>query len=402
MVKKDKQQVFRDPIYGYIHIEYSFITELIDTPVFQRLRRIRQLSGVNMVFHGAEHSRFTHSLGAYEIANKFLQIKAIDDALDKREKLLFLTAALLHDIGHGPYSHAFEQVFKVSHEKIGAKLIKSNKDIRTILDQIDNEFAYDVASIILKEGKFHLIEQLISSQLDVDRLDYLERDAYHTGAAYGHLDLDRLLRVVDVCDGQVVFKESGIHAIENYLVSRYHMYWQVYFHPKARAYEIILEKIYERVYQLILTNFQFSTDVSALRTILDDHDDLDAYLQIDDFYMNGLISTFVHCSDDILKNLASDFMNRRLWHYLDVSAANRKKVNEICASYTNLQKRYYIAEGAKLRASAYSSAEADEIMILRKNGEVVPLSYYSSIIHSLVSSTAKLEKKIYYRDPACK
>jgi len=400
MEKKKRQQVFRDPIYGYIHVDYDFITNLIDTPVFQRLRRIRQLSGVNMVFHGAEHSRFSHSLGAYELANKFLNISVIKETLNERQSLLFLSAALLHDIGHGPYSHAFEHTFNVDHELIGAKLILENQDIRNILDNIDHEFAQDVAGIIKKCGKYPIIEQLISSQLDVDRLDYLERDAFFTGAAYGHVDLDRLLRVVEIKNNQVVYKESGIHAIENYLVSRYHMYWQVYFHPKAQAYEIILEKIYERIKDLIKENFIFTTDVSALKNILHNPNDLNAFLYIDDFYMNGLISTLINSQDSILRQLANDFLNRRIWQFVDATEENIKNVNQLCQDYQPIEKKYFIAYGHKLSKPAYSGNLVDEIMILTKNGDIVPLSAFSSIIHSLVT-TNKLDQKIFYR-PVCK
>lgn len=250
MNRLERQQVYKDPIYGYIHVDYKIIKKLIDTSLFQRLRRIRQLSGVQMVFHGAEHSRFSHSLGVYELAYRFLTIKELKESLDERSQLLFMTAALLHDIGHGAYSHAFEQVFKVNHEIIGAKMILEQAEIKDILDKVDKKFAEDVADIILKKGNHILIEQLISSQIDIDRLDYLERDSYFTGAAYGHIDLDRLMRVLNIRNGKAVFSISGIHAIENYLISRYHMYWQVYYHPVARAYETILDKIYLRVKDL--------------------------------------------------------------------------------------------------------------------------------------------------------
>src|SRR5690554_5495801 len=316
MKKLARQQVFRDPIYGYIHMDYQVITDLIDTSVFQRLRRVRQLSGVHMVFHGAEHSRFSHALGVYELAYRFLHIKDIKENLNERESLLFLVTALLHDIGHGAYSHAFEYVFKVHHESIGATIITTHPEIRNILDTIDKDFAEDVASVLLKKGKFSLIEQLISSQLDIDRLDYLERDAYFTGTAYGHIDLDRIMRVLHVKKKQIVFSVSGIHAIENYLISRYHMYWQVYYHPVSRAYETILEKIYLRVKDLCLNDFEFKGDLDALKSIIENPNDLDSYIQIDDFYMNGLISSFTKSKDVILKTLADDFLNRHIWKYM--------------------------------------------------------------------------------------
>lgn len=399
MLKKDRQQVFRDPLYGYVHIEYDVITQLIDSSLFQRLRRIRQLSGVHMVFHTAEHSRFSHALGVYELAFRFLQIPDIKNNLNERESLLFLVSALLHDIGHGAYSHAFEYVFKVSHEKIGAMLISMHPEIKKILDQIDLEFASDVASIILKKKKFPLIEQLISSQLDIDRLDYLERDAYFTGAAYGHIDLDRLMRVVVVKNKKLAFKASGIHAIENYLVARYHMYWQVYYHPKARAYEVILEKIYLRVKDLLEANFEFGHDVSALKKVLKNPEDMYAYLEIDDYYMNGLIAYFLKSKDTVLNTLAHDFLNRNIWSYVDDTEQNQKLIKETTFKFSEFDQRYFTLK-TSVQQGAYQDNDpnlGDQIYILNEDNEIVTLSKYSSIVHALVTSSMKSDPKFFYR-----
>ncbi|PKK87161.1 MAG: phosphohydrolase, partial [Tenericutes bacterium HGW-Tenericutes-8] len=253
--KLENKKVFRDPIYGYISVTYKVIADLIDTKEFQRLRRIRQLSGVSMVFHGAEHSRFSHSLGVYGLAYKALQdCDILKNKLSEYEQVLLLASALLHDVGHGPYSHAFEHVFMLGHEISSAKIIEGKTEINAVLKQANQALPKDIVSIILKMNKFKVVEQLISSQLDIDRMDYLERDAYHTGASYGRLDKDRILRMLDIKEDQVVFKEGAIHAIENYLMSRYHMYWQVYYHPVARSYEIMLEKIYKRILDLYKTH----------------------------------------------------------------------------------------------------------------------------------------------------
>src|SRR5690554_1979805 len=399
MEKLERQQVFRDPLYGYIHIDYACITRLIDTSVFQRLRRIRQLSGVHMIFHAAEHSRFTHSLGVYELAYRFLNIPEIKSEFNEREQLLFLATALLHDIGHGAYSHAFEYVFKVDHEKIGAKIILNHPELRRILDEVDQSFAEDIAGIILKKNKYPLIEQLISSQLDIDRLDYLERDAYFTGAAYGHIDLDRLMRVVFVKNKKLVFKASGIHAIENYLVARYHMYWQVYYHPKARAYEVILEKIYFRVRDLLETNFNFEHDVTSLKTILKDPTNMYAYLKIDDYYMNGLIAYFLNSKDPILKELSSDFLNRNIWSYIDDTKENQQQINDILNSRSSDDIKYFTLK-TSVEQSAYRETEAnlgDQIYIYNEKGNIVTLSEHSSIVHALVTSSVKSDPKFFYK-----
>ncbi len=398
-IKLEKQQVFKDPLYGYIHVDYELIKKLINTSPFQRLRRVRQLSGVQMVFHGAEHSRFSHSMGVYEIANRFLTVPDLSKALSDREKLIFLCAALLHDIGHGAYSHAFEDIFNVNHELIGANLIEHHHEISSLLNEIDSKFASDVASIIRKEKKFPLIEQLISSQLDVDRLDYLERDAYFTGAAYGHIDLDRLIRVMRIKDGQVVFKVSGIHAIENYLISRYHMYWQVYYHPVSRAYEVILEKIYMRVKDLLLSDFPFKGNVEPLKKIIEDPTDIDDYLEIDDFYINGLIASFTKTSDPILKNLALDFMNRHIWGYLNNDEENQAKIEEIKKTYYPDEMKYYTAYRTVENSTYKDNRDhfGDEIYILLENGKISTLKDQSKIIESLMQSGSKVDLKFFYR-----
>jgi hypothetical protein len=395
----DRQQVLKDPLYGYIHIDDVVIKKLIDTNLFQRLRRIRQLSGVQMVFHGAEHSRFTHSLGVYELAYRFLSVKELKEALDERSQLLFKVSALLHDIGHGAYSHAFEDVFKVDHEKIGARMITNRYEIRDILSNVDKEFAKDVASIILKEGKYPLIEHLISSQIDIDRLDYLERDAYYTGTAYGHIDLDRLMRVMHIKDGRIIYSVSGIHAIENYLISRYHMYWQVYYHPVARAHEVILEKIYLRVKNLCLQDFEFKADIEPLKKLIENPNDLDSFIQIDDFFINGLISSFTKSKDDILKTLADDFLNRHIWKYLDDTKENQELINHIKSTYDETELVYYTAHKT-VSNRAYQNDKADigdQIDILLKDQSVSTLEEQSDIMNGLMLSGVKEDKKFFYR-----
>ena len=399
MKKLAKQQVFKDPLYGFIHVDYELIRKIIDSALFQRLRRVRQLSGVQMVFHGAEHSRFSHSLGVYEIANRFLTVSDIQNALSERDKLVFLSAALLHDIGHGAYSHAFEDVFGVNHEKIGAALIMHDQGVYQALSSIDKEFASDVASIIMKKKKFPLIEQLISSQLDVDRLDYLERDAYFTGAAYGHIDVDRLIRVLYIKNGQVVFKLSGIHAIENYLIARYHMYWQVYYHPVARAYEVVLEKIYKRVKDLLLAGFEFKGNVEPLQKVMEDPSNLDSYIEIDDFYINGLILSFRNSKDEILKSLANDFLNRKIWGYLNDTEENQEKINEIKKQYSKDELKYYTSHRTVHNSTYNDDGEGfgDKIYILLENGKISTLKEQSKIIESLMLSGTKTDPKFFYK-----
>ena len=218
--KLPRTKVFRDPLYGYIQVDYKIISDLIDSKEVQRLRRIRQLSGVSMVFQTAEHSRFTHALGAYHMANLVLANVEGTEVFSEYERIVFMCAALLHDIGHGPYSHAFENVLETSHEDMTVKMILSPI---TTVNKLMSKYpllASDVAGVISHEGKYPLIECFVSSQLDVDRMDYLSRDAYFTGATYGTIDMHRLLRSMKIVDGKLLCRASGVHSIESYLMSR--------------------------------------------------------------------------------------------------------------------------------------------------------------------------------------
>lgn len=400
MNKLSRQQVLKDPIYGYIHIDYKVIKDILNTALFQRLRRVRQLSGVQMVFHGAEHSRFSHSLGVYEVAYRFLGVPDIDQVLSEREKALFLATSMLHDIGHGAYSHAFEDIVGTNHEKVGARLILENEELRNVLNQVDENFASDIANILLKKKTYPLIEQLVSSQLDVDRLDYLERDAYFTGTAYGHIDLERIIRVCQVKEGKIVFKASGIGAIENYLISRYHMYWQVYYHPVSRAYETILEKIFLRVKELCLTDYEFKSNVIPLKKVIQNPNDLDHYIMIDDFYMNGLIASFLYSDDEILKKLSTDFLNRRIWDYIDDNDENKDQINSIKDRLSDHDLKYYTASKTVSNLTYVDGGKnfGDKIYILNPDGEIKTLKDASQIIKSLVESGKRTDPKFFYRN----
>ncbi len=398
MKKLAREQVMKDPIYGYIHVDYDIVKKIIDTSIFQRLRRVRQLSGVQMVFHGAEHSRFSHSLGAYEVAHRFLLTSDLKDVMNTREEAILLCAALLHDLGHGAYSHAFEDIFHTNHEHIGARLIIENKELKSVLDQVDDTFASDVAGVILKKRKYPLIEQLISSQLDIDRLDYLERDAYFTGVSYGHIDLDRLMRVMRIKDGKIVYKKSGVHAIENYLISRYHMYWQVYYHPVSRAYEIVLEKIYKRVKDLCLEGYEFKVDIEPMKAIIKNPNDLESYIKIDDFYMNGLIASFLDTKDDILRKLSDDFMNRNIWKYVDNDDEHQEEINEIKKRYNDLERSYFTTSRT-IENLTYSEEElGNQIHILLPDGTVSTLQEESRIIRGLILTGVRTDHKFFYRE----
>ena len=398
--KLDKIKVFRDPLYGNIPVEYKIIWDLIDTREVQRLRRIRQLSGVSMVFHTAEHSRFGHSLGTYYIAYRMCnEVVDLKETLTEYEKVVFLSAALLHDVGHGPYSHAFEHVFGLKHEGISCDMIESqNTEIYQVLSKYPT-LSTDIAGIIRHDGKFPLIESLISSQLDVDRLDYLNRDAHFTGATYGVVDVDRLIRIMKVVNGQVCYNDKGVHAIENYLMSRYHMYWQIYYHPVSRSYEIILESIYKRIKDLILEGKKIEADVDSIINVFREKD-LESYIDIDDAYVNGMIKQLTKSKDYILNDLCNAFMNRRLFEYAHLKTDEE---NNIIKEYKkdNILFEYYYKED-RVSQVAYLTyldcAKNYDInnVLIYSEGKLIPLEEFSPIVKGLLNSGTKKETRLFY------
>ena len=398
--KLEKVKVFRDPLYGNIPVEYKLIWELIDTKEVQRLRRIRQLSGVSMVFHTAEHSRFCHSLGVYYVAYRLSnEVVDIKNNLTEYEKIVFLCAALLHDVGHGPYSHAFEHVFGLKHEGISCDMIENKKtEINKVLSKYPG-LANDIAGIIRHDGKFPLVESMITSQLDVDRLDYLNRDAEFTGATYGVVDVDRLIQVMRVVDGQICYNDKGVHAIENYLMSRYHMYWQIYYHPVSRSYEVILESIYKRIKDMILDQKKIEADIYSLIDVFKNKN-LESYIDIDDAYVNGMIKQLTKSKDPILNDLCNAFMNRRLFKYKHLKDLEE---NEIIKEYQkdDILYNYYYKEDyvSQVAYLTYLNEEKDidinNILIL-SDGKLIPLEEFSPIVKGLIQSGKKKEKRIFY------
>ena len=397
--KRERTKVFRDPLYGYITVDYKIIEKLIDSKEVQRLRRIRQLSGISMVFQTAEHSRFTHSLGAYQMANLVLNNVEGIEVLTEYEKVVFLCSALLHDIGHGPYSHAFEHVMEVSHEDMSVNLILSElTEVNKILSVCET-LPNDIASVISHDGKFPLIESLVSSQLDIDRMDYLSRDAYFTGAAYGHIDYFRILRSMKIIDKRVLVRSSGVHSIESYLMSRYHMYFQVYYHPIARAYECLLDGIYLRIKDLTLKGEKVDANIEAFYNVLTNNTDVKSYIEIDDAYVNGFIKQLTKSKDKVLSTLAIAFENRQLFKYIELSEEPSEEfVNSIKEKYNNELGKYYYEE-TTVSAVAYlktKKSDINDIKVLLPNGEIKQLSQYSPIIKSLQSSSYKALERIYY------
>lgn len=254
-----REKVLRDPIHNYIYIKHQVILDLLNSKELQRLRRIKQLGTTSYSFHGAEHSRFSHSVGVYEITRQICDLfarnypsQAPGDGLwDDQERLVALCAALLHDVGHGAYSHTFEKILGTDHEKITIQIIlDEHTEVNQALRKVAFDFPQKVAQVIAKTYPNPQVVQLISSQIDADRMDYLLRDSYFTGAKYGTFDLTRILRVMRPDAHGIVFDIEGMHAVEDYVVSRFQMYQQIYFYSVSRSMEVILGNLLQRASEL--------------------------------------------------------------------------------------------------------------------------------------------------------
>ncbi|MDE6491657.1 MAG: HD domain-containing protein, partial [Lactobacillus sp.] len=310
--------LLRDPVHGYIHIEDKVIFDILQSKEFQRMRRIKQLGPISYVFPGATHTRFEHNLGVYELTRRICNIfsknypsrESNDGLWDDSNRLLVECAGLLHDIGHGPYSHTFEHLFGTNHEKIGQQIITDpHTEINQALRQVSPNFPELVASVIAKTYPNPQIVKMISSQADADRMDYLQRDAYFTGVNYGQFDLSRVLRVIRPYQDGICFTNNGMHAVEDYIVSRYQMYQQVYFHRVGRSMEVILHHLLQRAKVVYKTGTLQVTP--SLAKFLEGNWTLDDYLKLDDGVMETNFSLWLNSSDPILADLASRYLFRK-------------------------------------------------------------------------------------------
>ncbi len=405
-LKLSEEKVFKDPVHGYVHVTDKLIWDLIGTKEFQRLRRIKQLGTTYLTFHGAEHSRFNHSLGVYEIVRQI-----VDDVFkdqpewDESERLLSLCSALLHDLGHGPFSHSFEKVFHLDHEQFTKQIILGNTEVNEVLLTMGAEFPQHVADVIGKTYHNKLVVSLISSQIDADRMDYLQRDAYYTGVSYGHFDMKRIMRVMRPLEDQVVFKSSGMHAVEDYIMSRYQMYWQVYFHPVTRSAEVILTKILQRAKALYEEAYPFKKAPTHFQSIFEGRLTIEDYLKLDEPVILYYFHMWEYENDAILRDLCQRFMNRRLFKYVEFDPAKQyKKLRELEGLFreAGINPDYYLAvdSSSDLPYDFYRPGEEEErlpINLLMPDQELSELSRESDVVHA-ISGKRRTDHKLYYPD----
>ncbi|MEQ8473105.1 MAG: HD domain-containing protein [Marinoscillum sp.] len=398
----NKKKILNDPVYGFINIPNDLVFDIIEHTYFQRLRRIKQLGLTDLVYPGAHHTRFHHAIGATYLMQKTL------DTLRSKGVMIFdaeyeaaLIAILLHDVGHGPFSHTLEfSLFKdVQHEQISLWIFdKLNKEMGGRLELARQIFT----------GAYHrkFLHQLVSSQLDVDRLDYLKRDSFFTGVREGTIGAERIIKMVNVHNDELVVEEKGIYSIENFLSARRLMYWQVYLHKTAVAAEAMLISLIKRAKKLT----QDGKDVPATpafsiflerditrQEFFDDKDLLDIFAMLDDMDIWGSIKMWQSHNDVVLSKLSNDLLHRRLWA---IKLSNDPFSGEVIEAVKNVVKKqgftkeeakHFIQKGS-ISNSAYI-AKGGSINILMKSGEVIDVAKASDLPN--IKAMSKIVKKYY-------
>lgn len=369
-----RDKLYRDPVHDLIALdknspEDATLMDLIDAPEMQRLRHIRQMGLANLAYHGAEHTRFSHSIGAMYVATRILDQLAREIPIHPRMRFATRCAALLHDVGHGPLSHVFESFMGVSHESWTRRIIlDSHSRINKLLRNHHASLPTEVVNIISENARPRFLSQIISSQLDADRFDYLLRDSIMTGVKYGIYDFERLLHVLrlDARRENIVVAPNGIQAVEKYLQARYHMYSQVYLHKTVRAGERTFGALLSRAADLaqrtqssrhpsapaegqVYTDpvLRLSSDNPFLRLLQEPSTvDLATYCELDDHMIFAALHRWMRSSDAILADLASRITERRLFKTLDISHVKNLKWKEKAAreavKAAGLDPRYYL------------------------------------------------------------
>ena len=399
--KLSETKVLKDPVHSYIHINYEVVWNCLDSKEFQRLRRIRQLGGDFQVYPTAEHSRFSHSLGVYEIVRRMVtEIKSLSVELSEYDKICVMLTGLLHDVGHGPFSHAFEHVTKHSHEDYTAKIILGETELNQVLTEVSPRLPEDIVSIIEHNHPNDILNQIISGQLDADRMDYLLRDSYFSATSYGQFDLERILRTmrvrkIDENKKALVVKYTGIHSVEDYIMARYQMYWQVYYHPVARSYEAVFIQLFNRLKDIFKDNKEYFSDMKVLIPFLEKNViSVEEYFKLDENSLLYCCSLIQNKDDEIAADLARRLQNRRLFEYVDYSEENLAQIKNMLKEQ-NLDEKYYLRV-ENVEASVYSPYKGRKILIEQLDGKIVALEKASTIVESITKGETKREGTIFY------
>ena len=382
MKSNNKLKIFNDPIYGFITIPNSLIFDLIQHKYFQRLRRISQMGLSYLVYPGAHHTRFHHALGSMHLMQKAINVLRFKEvAISKDEENGLLIAILLHDIGHGPFSHAMEHsiVNGISHEEISLKFME------TLNEEFNGSLTLAI-SIFKGEYARKFMCQLISSQLDMDRADYLKRDSFYTGVAEGNINSERLITMLNVVNDELVVEEKGIYSVEKFLVARRFMYWQVYLHKTGVVAEQLLTRILKRAKELVQQDVELNCSES-LRYFLNSEtnandfteETLAIFSRLDDYDVVAAMKDWQHHNDFVLRNLCEMILNRDL---LKIKMKNNPiKISELIShsnilmdtyNISKVEADYFVFHG-KITNVAYQGKK-EPINILLKSGKTKTIS----------------------------
>ncbi len=390
------QKIINDPVYGFITIDHPLILELIRNPYYQRLRRIQQMGFANLVYPGAVHTRLHHSLGAYHLmCNALSTLKGKGISITEDEELGAKVAILLHDVGHGPFSHALENILieNLDHESVSLRIMQ-------LLNQ-KMSGALDIAiAIFTNRYPKKFLHQLVSGQLDVDRMDYLNRDSFFTGVSEGVIGYDRIIHMLTVHEGELMVQEKGIYSIEKFLVARRLMYWQVYLHKTVVSAESMLVKIIQRAREKISVGEKIysgseSLDFFLSQSFSDSPDWLEIFSLLDDNDILSALKIWMKDKDPVLSGLSSMLINRRLLKaklqadpFNDAIVKSHLKEATGILNISASEAAYFVFTGEHTNTTYNPNDE--KINILFKDGTVRDISEVdNALIHRSLSTAVK-------------
>lgn len=398
-MKAKKLPVLNDPIYGFIGIESEIIFELLEHPFFQRLRRISQMGLSYLVYPGARHSRFEHALGAMYLMNKTVTVlrkKGVE--ISNAEKEALSIAILLHDIGHGPFSHALEESFLIDthHEALSLGYME------LLNEQFDGKLSL---AIEIFNGQYSrkFMGQLVASQLDIDRLDYLKRDSFYTGATEGNINSQRIIEMFNVVEDELVVEEKGLFSVEKFIMARRLMYWQVYLHKTGLAAELLLSHLMQYARSLVVKG-EIDNVIEPLKSFfltqkpsMIDKDLLERFSRLDDTDILASLKAWQQHPDEILSSYASRILNRRLMKMefqdqpFTPEQIQKRKNKLIQQGFSKAYADHFVFSGS-ISSKPYS-IDKPSIKIVLKSGEVKSLEDISSLFKGNAFTT--LESKSY-------
>ena len=403
----NKLKIINDPVYGFISIPSELHFDIIQHPYFQRLRRIKQLGLSYYVYPGATHTRFEHVIGAMHLMNSAVtELRKKGHSVSEKERLAALTAILLHDLGHGPYSHTLEGILlkNVDHEEMSLLL----------MGEMDDKFGGKISlgiDIFKDNYPKKFLHKLVSSQLDTDRLDYLKRDSFYSGVTEGGIGTDRIIKMLNVVNDELVIEEKGIYSAEQFLVARRIMYWQVYLHKTVIAAEEMLKRAIKRAREEAHKNGVFATPALAyfLNHEFDGIDDikakkllsytLDAFTKLDDTDIIVSLKEWMHHSDKILSEISKGLINRDLFHVeisnkpfseKYISVIKEKAVDKFNIDESDVA---YFVFSDIIQNKAYNIGKNKRISVLLKNGKIADIANASDL-SNIIAMSETVEK--YY------